>query len=267
MNSNKLSWIFAGLSIVMLILSIVLVLRLDKTEPEIRFEDINLTYSPDMDIHELYQGVTAYDDKDGDITEQIVIEKIVSSADGKSVSITYAVVDSSNNFTKKVRVFPQILKITEEVSLKEESAGSLNTVDNVNHEENPNSEENNNAAEEENSEDIDSEDNNTEADSTGVASVENEQEQRADSEEAEEIPVLKLSKNNITVKPGVRPAWVDVIETLTDDKDDYDTLYRNLVLGGEYEDNKIGVYDVTLVTVDSDGNKSAVCEIEIHVVE
>ncbi len=107
MKSNKIAWIFAGLSLILIVISVTLVLQIDRTNPEIQFEDINLIYSSDIDVSNLYEGVTAYDEKDGDLTDKIVIEKIVSSTDGKSVSVTYAVMDSSNNFNKKVRIFPQ----------------------------------------------------------------------------------------------------------------------------------------------------------------
>lgn len=282
MNSNKLAWIFAGLSTVLLVVSIILVLQIDRTDPEIRFEDINLIYSPDMDIRNLYEGVAAYDEKDGDLTDQIVIEKIVSSTDGKSVSVTYAVIDSSNNFNKKVRVFPQkeIEDSASHVALDENNMEETQVTDDI---ENTNENEQETETEEENQEDEDlseeedqedditdenEEDNQSHQDET-TNETDSQSESSANNQETQvgESPILELSKKEVTVKVGIRPAWVEIIKKLTDDKDDYDTLYRNLVLGGEYDDSKIGDYEVTLRTVDSDNNRSETSKIIIHVVE
>ncbi len=278
MNSNKLVWIFAGLSTILLVLSVILLVQIDRTDPEILFEDINLIYSPDVDVSNLYQGVTAYDDKDGDLTDKIVIEKIVSSPDSKSVSVTYAVLDSSNNFSKKVRVFEQenheesasaVLGAFVEENNHIEDTKESNELENINEngedtETEEESSEEEGLPEEENQEDDSIEDDPTEDENeNGTAS------QAGSRQETQvgEAPILELSKKEVTVKVGIRPAWVEVIKILTDDKDDYDVLFRNLVLGGEYDDSKIGDYEVTLRTTDSDNNRSETSNITIHVVE
>lgn len=43
---------------------------------------------------------------------------------------------------------------------------------------------------------------------------------------------------------------------MSDDKDDYNTLYYNLKLVGQVKLNEEGDYPVTLYTIDTDGNKS-----------
>ena len=54
---------------------------------------------------------------------------------------------------------------------------------------------------------------------------------------------------------GQGPAWVDIIGTLSDDADDYNTLFQNLNVS-RYDRNKPGTYQVSVYTEDSDGNKS-----------
>lgn len=69
-------------------------------------------------------------------------------------------------------------------------------------------------------------------------------------------PVLILNSDVITTKKGTAPNWNEVIEIMSDDKDDYNTLYNNLKLVGQVKLNEEGDYPVTLYTIDTDGNKS-----------
>ena len=64
-----------------------------------------------------------------------------------------------------------------------------------------------------------------------------------------------MRASEVTTQVGVAPAWVNVIGTLTDDKDGYETLFRNLEIS-KYNINQAGTYQVKVSTRDSDGNKS-----------
>ena len=63
---------------------------------------------------------------------------------------------------------------------------------------------------------------------------------------------------------GNPPAWVNLIGTLKDDKDNYETLFHNLSVS-KYDVSKAGTYQVTVQTEDSDGNKSQAVPITIVV--
>ena len=78
-------------------------------------------------------------------------------------------------------------------------------------------------------------------------------------------PVLVLNADMIETKKGVAPNWNEVIETMSDDKDDYNTLYNNLKLEGQVKLNEEGEYPVTLYTVDTDGNRSEVRSLVVKV--
>ncbi len=54
---------------------------------------------------------------------------------------------------------------------------------------------------------------------------------------------------------------------MSDDKDDYNTLYRNLKLEGHVNLDEAGEYPVTLYTVDTDGNRSEVRNLVVKVEE
>ncbi|EET61738.1 hypothetical protein BRYFOR_06421 [Marvinbryantia formatexigens DSM 14469] len=75
----------------------------DRQGPVITVESENVTYYAGGDTSVLLKGVTAMDETDGDLTENIMIEAIYPSADGTSAEIIYAVMDKSNNVTKAKR--------------------------------------------------------------------------------------------------------------------------------------------------------------------
>lgn len=79
------------------------VLRVDKTYPKITIENDFIDVSLDADEKELMKGVTAFDEKDGDITDKIVIES-VSKFMQKGISlVTYSVCDADNHVATKTR--------------------------------------------------------------------------------------------------------------------------------------------------------------------
>lgn len=76
----------------------------DRMSPVIRFEEGELIYSEGMEESALLEGVSAVDDRDGDITDAVIVEKVSTTANG-NVIVTYAVTDSSNNVAKKSREY------------------------------------------------------------------------------------------------------------------------------------------------------------------
>lgn len=77
--------------------------KADKTYPEIKIENEFIDVSLNADEKELMKGVTAFDEKDGDITDKIVIES-VSKFMQKGVSlVTYSVCDADNHVATETR--------------------------------------------------------------------------------------------------------------------------------------------------------------------
>lgn len=72
-------------------------LRTDSTAPEILISD---TAVPEVSVHTpeaLLEGVTAMDDRDGDVTASIVVERVGGILDDGTVTVTYAAFDASGN--------------------------------------------------------------------------------------------------------------------------------------------------------------------------
>ena len=103
MKDRTLGIVIGVLNLILLIVCGVSFLGKDKTAPVISIGDCNFVYEEELPDGLLFQGVTAYDKEEGDLTEQIVIEKIVTDKEKKTASITYGVVDSVGNVGKATR--------------------------------------------------------------------------------------------------------------------------------------------------------------------
>ena len=71
--------------------------RRDDTPPTIRCDSEVLEVSVQADKAELCQGVTAQDDRDGDITDRVMVEHVSNLLSENTARITYVVFDSSDN--------------------------------------------------------------------------------------------------------------------------------------------------------------------------
>ena len=78
------------------------VLQRDTVAPVITMDSNELHVSV-TDVQKLYEGVTAQDDVDGDVTAAIVIEGISDIDEHNSCEITYAAFDASGNVAKATR--------------------------------------------------------------------------------------------------------------------------------------------------------------------
>ena len=78
-------------------------LNADKTVPVITIESELLEVSLEADNEELLKGVSAYDEKDKDITDRIIVESVSNFIDDGVCKVTYAVCDNDNHVAKKTR--------------------------------------------------------------------------------------------------------------------------------------------------------------------
>ena len=106
MKGNLLGILFTVLSGVLIAFIVIAYGRSDRNEPEFRFSAVNLTYDSETKDSDLLVAVNAYDNRDGDLTSRIVVEKVVLNKDAGTAVVYYAVADYSGNVTKQSRVFP-----------------------------------------------------------------------------------------------------------------------------------------------------------------
>ena len=78
-------------------------LRQDDTLPEIRCSEEPLTVSVQAGSDSLLEGVTAWDEKDGDLTPELLVQRIQREEDSGRLTVTYAVADSDHHVTARSR--------------------------------------------------------------------------------------------------------------------------------------------------------------------
>lgn len=79
-------------------------LAADRTQPSIQCSEEPLYLSVyEKGEEALLAGVTAWDDKDGDLTGQVIIQDIGKSIQGSRTTVTYAVVDVDNHVATQSR--------------------------------------------------------------------------------------------------------------------------------------------------------------------
>lgn len=76
----------------------------DTTAPVVRCESEELLVSVSVTEEELLQGVTAEDDKSGDVTDTLVVENISAFAEEDNRIITYAAIDEQGNVGRCTRI-------------------------------------------------------------------------------------------------------------------------------------------------------------------
>ncbi len=78
-------------------------LQTDKTIPVITVSDEVLEVSIKATNEDLLAGVSAYDEKDKDLTDRIIVESVSRFTDKGVCKVTYAVCDSDNHIAKATR--------------------------------------------------------------------------------------------------------------------------------------------------------------------
>ena len=322
-NGKTLGIMLAIANAVLAIVSVVLYIGTDRKEPTFEFTETNVIYEEGMEESRLLEGIMAYDNVDGDLTDKIVVEKRIENQEQNSVVIFYAVSDSAGNVAKCSREFTAIYRIeTEKTDNQELQDGPLvqsgvwsvleggGTGGNSLADESVKGDgketdgqdldageagEDESAGEEENEDGLEEEE--------GIAETEQQEQgqerdagqqgqtperdagqqgqtperdagQQGQTPERDtqamrnrpdpEAPVLELRVSEVTTQVGVAPAWVNVIGTLSDDKDNYETLFGNLEIS-KYNINQAGTYQVKVSTRYSDGNKSGEAPLTIIV--
>lgn len=267
-------------NIVLIVLCVFFFLRMDRTAPKLKFYAGDLTYVSGMDKARLLEGITAYDSHDGDITNRIVIEKMIVNEEEGTLIVFYAVSDQAGNVTKASREFEaRILKENREAAINEiKEAGIEAELDAT--AEAGNAEGNENAQSEGETETAEESPTSSaspvssasptptitptptaEPTQQPVEPTQQSAEQVSQPEPARPteapagVPAFTLKVSEIKTQVGVKLALVDVIGKLSDDKDSYETLFHNIQIS-KYDVNTPGRYQVTLVTEDSDGNQS-----------
>ena len=302
-DSGKWAIVFTVLNLILIVVCVVLLLNRDRKAPVLSFSENDLIYYSGIDNEKLLQGVAAMDAKDGDVSDRIVVEKIVQNKNENRAVVYYAVTDLDGNAAKASRVFEAVDEVTGNAMKDIGMAGFDGDMEKVLPADSDNvaSADAENEEQQDNTDDTDETVDTQEEDAEASPSMspspsvsptpdaaeqrrrEQEEADRKAQEEEEERqreearrkaeeeaaakagnPRIVLKNTSVNTTAGQLPAWVDAVGSFQDDKDGYETLFKNLK-ASKYDVNAKGDHAVTLTTTDSDGNVSDPVTVTVHV--
>lgn len=301
-DSGKWAIVFTVLNLILIVVCVVLLLNRDRKAPVLSFSENDLIYYSGIDNEKLLQGVAAMDAKDGDVSDRIVVEKIVQNKNENRAVVYYAVTDLDGNAAKASRVFEAVDEVTGNAMKDIGMAGFDGDMEKVLPADSDNAasaDAENEEQQEDTDETVDTQEEDAEAETSPSMSPspsvsptpdaaeqrrrEQEEADRKAQEEEEERqweearrkaeeeaaakagnPRIVLKNTTVNATAGQLPAWVDAVGSFQDDKDGYETLFKNLK-ASKYDVNAKGDHAVTLTTTDSDGNVSDPVTVTVHV--
>lgn len=202
----------------------------DRQAPVIKVKKSDITYQEGQGYGELLKGVSAEDNRDGDLTDEVFVDRVVQIKDGKAI-VYYGVMDKAKNVGTAKRT----------VNYVEDGNVHPKTEDT--------------AAE------------NTEQ-SPDAAASQNEP-AKADANNdltpVGEAPVIALTTDQVTIAAGTEFDLMSVVKGVADGSDDADSLSTRISVDGQYDVNTPGSYLLHYYVIDSDGNTSEVKTLTLNV--
>lgn len=227
----------------------------DRTAPEIKVDQSEkIAYTEREDYGKLLEGVTAQDDKDGDLTSEVFVEKVVPVSKKKAV-VYYGVTDKAKNVgTASREVTYQAAEDSDAAEDTAQDTASEDTTQKTDEKSEKKTKKKSKkakakkTAEEKKAEDT--------AQDAATADQQNGDQQSAVLQPNGTRPAMKLAGEAKTIARGTSFNALNEVTDAVDDKDDRDTLFRGLHIDGNYNVNQAGTYTLQYYVQDSDGNTS-----------
>lgn len=233
-------------------LTVVLRISEDKTAPEIHFQDNGITYTEGEGYDQLLEGVTATDNRDGDVTQSLVVERVYPNEDRTTATIVYVARDKSNNIGKANKVVNfrnngnPVQETAAEPDQPSEDTSDIQPDTGADAGETPTTE--------------------TSTAETGIPGGQEDMPEDGDVLNLPEgSPVIKLKEEQVTIQRGESINRIALVESITDDKDEKNALWNRISIDGEFDANTPGTYEQIYYVMDSDGNKSNEAKLTITV--
>lgn len=231
MKQRLIALMLAAGCIVLGVIAFLLYAGQDRKAPKIKVKEASITYTEGDNYDSLMEGISAKDNVDGDLSDEVFVDKIVPTENGQAI-VYYGVMDSSRNVGTAKRKITYIMKDNEEEPVSADAAEA---------EEDASKEE-----------EADQETEAKEEDTKNSAEKESEEELKPDGER----PAMALTETKMTIKKGETFDPLSVVKNAVDDKDDRTTLYQHIHADGTYDTKKKGTYEIRYYVSDSDGNTS-----------
>ena len=251
---NKLTVYLTIAAVLLGVLSVYVYVTKDHTAPVITVSGNPMSYREGDDTSILLDGVTAYDNRDGDISDRVRIYDIAVLDNGYEAVVTYAVYDDSNNIGKASRQIGYVAGRQDVIEEITETQVQGETVSPAVIEETAVSVSDDDAdTDNEDADDtVNPEDNGGDNDNDAATVPEDNDNTNTDNE----APVMTLSSHEVHVTAGGDFNPMNYIQSATDDTDGRDDLYKNIHLDGVYDITTAGTYTLTYYCVDTAGHLS-----------
>lgn len=227
----------------------------DRTAPKIKVDQSEkIAYTEGEDYGKLLEGVTAQDNKDGDLTSEVFVEKVVPVSKKKAV-VYYGVTDKTKNVgTASREVTYQAAEDTDAAEETVQDTASEDTTQKTDEKsEKKTKKKSKKAKAKKTAEDKKAEDTTQDA----AAAEQQSADQQSEALQPNGIrPAMKLAEEAKTIARGTSFNALNEVTDAVDDKDDRDTLFRGLHIDGNYNVNQAGTYTLQYYVQDSDGNTS-----------
>ncbi len=226
----------------------------DRTAPEIKVDQSEkIAYAEGEDYGKLLEGVTAQDDKDGDLTSEVFVEKVVPVSKKKAV-VYYGVTDKANNVGTASR---EVTYQVAEGSDAAENTASEDIAEDTTQKTDEKSAKKTKKKSKKAKTKKTAEDKKTEETTQDAAAEQQSADQQSDALQPNGTrPAMKLAEEAKTIARGTSFNALNEVTDAVDDKDDRDTLFRGLHIDGNYNVNQAGTYTLQYYVQDSDGNTS-----------
>lgn len=225
----------------------------DSQPPQIQFQDNEIVYTAGDSYDGLLDGVTATDNKDGDVTDSLVVESVYPNEDGKTATIVYVARDSSNNVGKANKVVTYRASADDQDQAQDQAASAENQ------------------AAQQPTETADAAvsvtpETGTDTDKKDQDTSDTDEEEESTDNLSAAAPRIKLTTNRVTIKKGESINRISYVDSVTDDKDSKETLFKRIEISGDtFDKDTSGTYEQIYYVVDTDGNRSNEAKLTIVV--
>ena len=283
MNTKGLTIAFTIVTIGIVGTAVFLHTQQDYDRPEITFAKEDLKYWENMDNKLLLDGVSAKDERDGDVSATLIIEKVVRNKEENAVMVTYAAKDYSNNVCKVTKKWDIAItmadldfdntgnnasqEIEESASDDLENSVSENQTVSANETTDPEALQ---AAEDAQTEETDPEEAADDDEETQPTPEELAAQAEAAAAAAQPVnasPTLQTTANEASIPVGGAFDPYSLVGAVSDDVDTEEILRGRVQIEGQYLPGTPGDYTLTYYVVDTGGALSEKSTVGLHVTQ
>ncbi len=242
----------------------------DKVGPKIEFSnDCVNVYSDEDDVNVLLDGVSAIDEKDGDVSGTLRIQNIIVIKNDNRMVVHYSAKDNNNNIGQAERSVEYYgeneyidFSVLDEKIFADEQESTKFVSDNELQSTSEDVSTSNNMVATESTINVGQETGTTNETETTEPQTTTSPMQNVDvnitpidRDEVNRtgIPQIRMKYPTLTIKAGEDFYFMDALGEWYDDKDD---VTRRVIVGGTYDVNVPGSYELTYYVTDTEGNVS-----------